>query len=62
MEIMRVPDMEHFRRYRIYKEDIDQYLEEEGKGRKEEELTQEEIEEIIETVGDDMQACYTEWY
>lgn len=62
MEIMRVPDMEHFRRYRIYKEDIDQYLEEEGEGRKEEELTQEEIEEIIETVGDDMQACYTEWY
>ena len=62
MEIMEVPDMEHFRRYRIYKEDIDQYLEEEGEGRKEEELTQEEIEEIIETVGDDMQACYTEWY
>lgn len=62
MEIMNVPDMEHFRRYRIYKEDVDQYLEDEGEGRKEEDLTQEEIDEIIDIVSDDMQACYTEWY
>ena len=62
MEIMQVPTMELFRRYRIYKEDIDEYLENEGKGRKEEDLTQEEIEEIISTVSDNMQACYTEWY
>lgn len=62
MEIMNVPDMEHFQRYRIYKEDIDAFLEEEGEGRKEEDLTQEEIEEIIDIVSDDMQACYTEWY
>lgn len=62
MEIMNVPDMEHFRRYRIYKEDVDQYLEDEGKGRKEEDLTQEEIDEIIDIVSDDMQACYTDWH
>ena len=61
MHIMDVPDMEHFRRYRIYKEDIDEYLEDEGKGRKEEDLTQEEIDEIIDELSDDMQACYTEW-
>ena len=62
MHIMGVPDMEHFRRYRIYKEDIDSYLEDEGEGRKEEDLTQEEIEEIIDEVSDSMDACYTEWY
>jgi hypothetical protein len=62
MVIMQVPTMELFRRYRIYKEDIDQYLEDEGEGRKEEDLSQEEIDEIIETVGDDMQACYTDWH
>lgn len=62
MHIMNVPDMEHFKRYRIYKEDIDSYLEEEGLGRKEEDLTQEEIEEIINEVSDGMDACYTEWY
>jgi hypothetical protein len=59
---MDVPDMEHFRRYRIYKEDIDMYLEDEGKGRKEEDLTQEEIEEILDEIGDNIDACYTEWY
>lgn len=62
MAIMQVPTMELFRRYRIYKEDVDQYLEDEGEGRKEEDLTQEEIDEIIDIVSDDMQACYTEWY
>lgn len=62
MAIMEVPDMEHFRRYRIYKEDIDYYLECEGKGRKEEDLTQEEIEDIIDKVFEKTDACYTEWY
>ena len=62
MTIMNVPDIEHFRRYRIYKEDIDDYLEDEGEGRKEEDLTQDEIEEIIDIVSDNIQACYTEWY
>ena len=61
MEIMNVPDMEHFRRYRIYKEDVDQYLEDEGKGRKEEDLTQEEIDQILESVLEDCDAYYTEW-
>lgn len=59
---MGVPDMEHFRRYRIYKEDIDEYLEEEGEGRKEEDLTQEEIEEILDEITPTIDACYTEWY
>lgn len=62
MKIMEVPDMEHFRRYRIYKEDIDYYLEQEGEGRKEEDLTQEEIEEILDEICDNIEACYTEWY
>ena len=62
MKIMGVPDMEHFRRYRIYKEDIDYWLEEEGLGRKEEDLTQAEIEEILEEVGSYIDACYTTWY
>jgi hypothetical protein len=62
MKIMGVPDMEHFRRYRIYKADIDFYLEREGKGRKEEELNQNEIEEIINKMCRNIEACYTEWY
>lgn len=62
MVIMEVPDMEHFRRYRIYKAEIDDYLKYEGKGRKEEDLTQEEIEEIIDEFCDNMDAYYTEWY
>ena len=62
MQIMQVPTMEKFKRYRIYKDEIDAYLEDEGKGRKEEDLTQEEIEEILNVVSDEIQACYTEWY
>lgn len=62
MKIMGVPSMEEFNRYRIYKYEIDEYLEDEGLGRKEENLTQEEIEDIIDIVSDGLQACYTEWY
>ena len=62
MKIMEVPDMEHFRRYRIYKADIDAMLEDEGKGRKEEDLTQEEIEEMLDQINNYSEACYTEWY
>lgn len=62
MKRMGVPDMEHFKRYRIYKEDIDSYLEDEGLGRKEEDLSQKEIEQIIDIVSENLDACYTEWY
>lgn len=61
MKIMGVPSMEEFNRYRIYKYEIDEYLEDEGLGRKEENLTQEEIEDIIDIVSDRLEACYTEW-
>lgn len=54
--------MEEFEKWRIYKDDIVSYLEDEGKGRKIEDLTKEECDEIIDIVSDDMQACYTEWY
>lgn len=54
--------MEEFKKYRIYKDDILQHLEDEGKGRKIEDLTQDEIEEIIDAVNNDAQYCYTEWY
>ena len=62
MQIMNVPDMEHFRRYRIYKEEIDDWLEDEGLGRKEGDLTQDEIEKILEQINDESQACYTQWF
>ncbi len=62
MAIMGVPTKQLFERYRIYKEDIDYYLECEGKGRKEEDLTQAEIEEIIDEISDNLDACYTEWW
>lgn len=54
--------MEEFRKYRIYKDDILQHLANEGKGRKIEDLTQDEIEAIIDAVNEDAQYCYTEWY
>ena len=47
---------------KIYKEDIDSYLEDEGRGRKEEDLTQEEIEDILDELNQYLDACYTEWY
>ena len=54
--------MEEFKKYRIYKADILEHLKEEGKGRKIEDLTQDEIEGIIDSVNDRVQYCYTEWY
>lgn len=54
--------MKEFRKWRIYKDDIICYLEEEGKGRKIGDLTQKECDEIIEEVNDSVQYCYTEWY
>ena len=54
--------MEEFKKYRIYKDDILQYLEDEGEGRKIEDLSQDEIEEILDGVNECAQYCYTEWY
>lgn len=54
--------MKEFRKWRIYKDDIIRYLEEEDKGRKIEDLTQKECDEIIDMISDDVQYCYTEWY
>ena len=54
--------MEEFKKYRIYKDDILQHLEEEGKGRKIEDLTKEECDEIIDELSDDLDYYYTAWY
>lgn len=54
--------MEEFNKYRIYKDDILQHLEAEGKGRKIEDLTKEECDEIIDEIADDLDYYYTEWY
>jgi len=54
--------MEEFKKYRIYKDDILQHLEDEGKGRKIEDLTKEECDEIIDEIADDLDYYYTQWY
>ena len=54
--------MEEFRKWRIYKDDIISYLEDEDEGRKIEDLTKEECDEIIDEVFDDVDYYYTEWY
>lgn len=54
--------MEQFKKWRIYKDDIITYLKEEGKGRKIEDLTKEECDEIIEDYCSDCDYYYTEWY
>lgn len=54
--------MEEFKKYRIYKDDIVSYLEDEGKGRKIEDLTKEECDEIISEIAEDLDYYYTEWY
>ena len=54
--------MEEFEKWRIYKDDIVSYLEDEGKGRKIEDLTKEECDEIIEANCQDRDYYYTEWY
>lgn len=54
--------MEEFKKYRIYKDDILQHLEDEGEGRKIEDLTKEECDEIIDEVADGLDYYYTEWY
>lgn len=54
--------MEEFEKWRIYKDDIVSYLEDEGKGRKIEDLTKEECDEIIDEIADDLDYYYTSWY
>lgn len=54
--------MEQFAKWKIYKDDIVSHLEEEGKGRKIDDLTKEECEEIINEIAGDLEYYYTEWY
>ena len=54
--------MEEFKKYRIYKDDIVSYLKDEGKGRKIEDLTKEECDEIIDEISDNLDYYYTAWY
>ena len=61
-EIMNITK-EEYNRYQIYLEDIKEYLKDEGKGRKPEELTEEEIKEITSEIVDGRdEYYYTEWY
>lgn len=55
--------MDEFKRYKIYKDDLIEYLEDEGKGRKLEDLTEDECAEIInDEIMDNVDYCWTEWY
>ena len=54
--------MEQFEKWRIYKDDIVSYLEDEGKGRKIEDLSKEKCDEIINMCCNDCDYYYTEWY
>lgn len=55
--------MDEFKRYKIYKNDLIEYLESEGKGRKLEDLTEDECAEIInEKIMENVDWYWTEWY
>lgn len=54
--------MEEFEKWQIYKDDIVSYLEDEGEGRKIEDLTKEECDEIIDEIAEDLDYYYTEFY
>ena len=61
MAVMNV-DKNEFDRYSIFKPEIEEFLTDEGEGRKIEELTKEEISEIISRIIDGLDAYYyTEW-
>lgn len=53
--------MDEFKRYRIYKSDIEEYLKNEGDESKIEELTDEECDEIIDEIADNLDWYWTEW-
>lgn len=62
MHLMGI-DKEEFDRYGIYLNEITEYLNSEGKGRKPEDLSKDEIDEISTSIVDDLDAYYyTEWY
>ena len=54
--------MDEFRKWRIYKDDIKAYLEAYEPGRKIEELSQQECDDIIDNFCDDCEYFYTQWY
>ena len=55
--------MEEFSKYKIYNNDLIEYLESEGEGRKLEDLTEDECAEIInEEIMDNVDWYWTEWY
>lgn len=54
--------MEEFEKWRIYKDDIIGWLEDNGDPRKLEDLTKEECDEIIDQFAGDKEYYYTEWY
>ena len=54
---------EEFDRYGIFLPEIEEHLKDEGQGRKPEELTKKEINEIIDEIMEGLDAYYyTEWY
>lgn len=54
--------MEQFAKWRIYKDDIIEYLDNEGEGRKIDDLTKEECDEIIDEYCVDCDYYYTQWF
>ena len=54
--------MDEFKRYRIYKNDIKDYLVYEGINKSIEDLTQEECDEIVDELIDKVDYYWTEWY
>ena len=54
--------MEEFDKFKIYKGDIQQYLDDHFDYRNADELTKEECEKILEKIKDDLDWYYTEWY
>lgn len=55
--------MDEFKRYKIYKDDLIEYLEDEGEGRKLEDLDEDECAEIInDVIMENVDYYWTEWY
>ena len=55
--------MDEFKRYKIYKKDLIEYLESEGKGRKLEDLSDDDVAGIInDEIMDNVDWYWTEWY